>query len=587
MIKKVAEKYINLNLSVIPIGDNKVPLGKWSNSQNKIIKDLNGFDGAKAIGLVCGKVSGNLEVIDIDCKYDLTGKLFNSFFLSIRKELRERIAIQKTQNNGYHLFYRCPTIGRSKKIARREATEEEKKSGEKIKILIETRGEGGYVCVYPTKGYSFIQKHLNEIPLITEDERMEILSCGVAFNSVDENAQMDEIFKDYNERESAIPVLLKYGWTETGKNKDNILLKRPGETNSQWSASYHIKNKWFTVFSTSTEFQDLKAYSPVAVLAKLEFNDDWKALHKYLIDNGYGRKKEPDTPPAKIAKLDTINIYLKSVIDDTLRQGDKIGVYHLDKYFCFKNGLYLINGFDNVGKSVMMLWKFVKQAQKNNWRFMIYSGENSNGFMARKIIEFSQKKILNECDMVEGTRFLNKHFSFVDNNYLYDYKQLLKLFMNSDFNGFAIDPYDALKVKLTPGYNTYNYHEQAVTELQFFCRKHERMIWLNLHTHTGAARKTDKDGLPSAPQKADTNYGVLFANSGDFFITYHRKVQSREKERVMEIHVRKVRETETGGKCTIYNDPVMFELNPEGTNYEFYDDDDFSPTYKNTDDELF
>jgi len=273
-MREYADKYIEQRLSIIPIAENKLPIGKWKTAQSEIQTSNGQFDNCYGLGMICGKVSGGIEVIDIDCKYDLTGTLYEDYLSKIDKTIFDKLVIQSTANNGYHFIYRCSEISGNKKLAKRTATKEENAEGDKIKVLFETRGEGGYIAIAPTPGYKFIQKHLHEIPEITPEERAILISIAIQFNQIKEETYHEDIFKAYNDRESAIDLLIKHGWQKKGTISDNILLKRPGKTKSRWSATYHIYKKWFTVFSTSTEFEDLKAYSPVAVLAKLEFNED-------------------------------------------------------------------------------------------------------------------------------------------------------------------------------------------------------------------------------------------------------------------------------------------------------------------------
>jgi hypothetical protein len=62
-------------LQLIPINDKKIPLVKnWQNST----EDHN-LDNAYGVGLVCGVISGNVEGLDFDLKYDLTGDLFDRY----------------------------------------------------------------------------------------------------------------------------------------------------------------------------------------------------------------------------------------------------------------------------------------------------------------------------------------------------------------------------------------------------------------------------------------------------------------------------------------------------------------------------
>lgn len=49
-------------------------------------------------------------------------------------------------------------------------------------MLIETRGEGGYVVAAPSPGYQFIHGKPNACPLITTIERDTLLDIARSFN---------------------------------------------------------------------------------------------------------------------------------------------------------------------------------------------------------------------------------------------------------------------------------------------------------------------------------------------------------------------------------------------------------------------
>ena len=96
-------------LQFIPVNDKKVPTVK--NWQSAITKyDLSNCWG---VGLVCGEPSGNVEVIDVDQKYDPTGTLFDNYkrlIHSVNENLLNKLVVQKTKNGGYHMIYRCSKI---------------------------------------------------------------------------------------------------------------------------------------------------------------------------------------------------------------------------------------------------------------------------------------------------------------------------------------------------------------------------------------------------------------------------------------------------------------------------------------------
>jgi len=66
----------------------------------------------KAYGeaIICGKVSGGLEVIDVDAKNDCTGSIKDALLNAILDQsptLHDKLYIVQTQNNGLHICYFC------------------------------------------------------------------------------------------------------------------------------------------------------------------------------------------------------------------------------------------------------------------------------------------------------------------------------------------------------------------------------------------------------------------------------------------------------------------------------------------------
>ena len=295
---------IEKGYSIIPLNSDKTPKVKsWTEYQKTRITDLSIFKDNN-IGLICGEISGNILVIDVDCKYDLTGTLFQDLkeLIQTSKEgLFEKFQINTTIKNGFHLIFACHNkpIG-NKKLASRLATDEEKEKGDKVKVLIETRGEGGYICYPPTTGYSILKEGYETL---TDDEIDIVLSCCRSFNQievkeptyknkVDESNYVTSPFDDYNKRGDCVQELINNGWKFVFEKGDNIHLKRPGATDSRVSGNFSKKHNKFFVFSTSTNFTELTGYSPVGVYCKLYFNDNWSECGKDLIAKGFGKKRE-------------------------------------------------------------------------------------------------------------------------------------------------------------------------------------------------------------------------------------------------------------------------------------------------------
>ena len=180
-----AKDYLAAELSILPIKEDKAPIGLWGNYQNTRMtpevteKEFTGKD-VRGVGIVCGAVSGNLEVIDVDCKYDLTGDLWINFKNLILLEdslanLFSEFLIATTINKGYHIYYKCEEIEGNQKLA----------LNIEGKTIIETRGEGGYVAAYPSVGYEFIQGDINDIPTIGIYQRAKLFEIADSLSHVD------------------------------------------------------------------------------------------------------------------------------------------------------------------------------------------------------------------------------------------------------------------------------------------------------------------------------------------------------------------------------------------------------------------
>jgi hypothetical protein len=197
---KAAHYYTKQGFSVIPIGDNKRAVFPWTEFQSRIIstEEINAQfnnDRAKNIAIIGGGVSGGLEIIDVDLKYDVTGTLWDRLQEAL-KDLLPLLYVVRTKSGGYHLYYRCEEVQGNQKLAMRHATTAELKETPHAKeiVLIETRGEGGYVLAPPSEGYTK-EKEFN-INVITLEQRDSILAICRSFNEVIKEARTTNVVVD-------------------------------------------------------------------------------------------------------------------------------------------------------------------------------------------------------------------------------------------------------------------------------------------------------------------------------------------------------------------------------------------------------
>ena len=298
---KEAESLIDKGFSVIPIKKDKRPnLKSWKEYQSKIIDksllfDL--IDKSEGIALVCGFVSGNVEVIDVDTKYNpgFDATLFQDlrdFYPNIYKRLR----IQKTPSGGYHIIYRCKgVIEGNQKLAGRLNDE-----GKQVNF-IETRGEGGYICTFPTDGYVVVNDV--EVPVLNQSERDSIISLCRSYNTIIEpqkpkyegsrqleSSYENNPFDDFNQRCDAVQLVEGFGYKFFQENSRFIQFTRPGKQ-SGVSLSFNRLTRCFFNFTASTELDENKGYNPATLLIKLQFSGDAKAAYQWLSKNGYGKLK--------------------------------------------------------------------------------------------------------------------------------------------------------------------------------------------------------------------------------------------------------------------------------------------------------
>ena len=627
-------------LQFVPVNGMKQPIVKgW---QTSLVK--HNLENVVGVGLVCGSPSGNLECIDLDLKYSLDPKLFERYkklVHSVDDKLLNKLVVQKTRNKGYHLIYRCSQIAGNLKLANRRTTEDERaetfkktydaeilKSTEdskaktiaekaagndKVRVLFETRGVGGQFVCHPSEGYEFIFGDLYSFSEITPDERETLHGIARQFNEVFEETIIPKTqqrkqakgispFDDYNERGDVIGLLESNGWKIVGNKGNKTIFLRPGQTTAQSSGNYDHDKKWFSVFTTSTEFEPEKAYMPYAVYATLECNKNFSEASKKLYESGYGerdelivKEKAPSTRQIQsrinasdddfsfLAKPEDYEEYLQQVKDGTLPMGLTTGCPSLDEHFLLKEGNFvMINGTDNVGKTKFIWYLQLIAAMYHGWCGIIFASENTLGSFMRSMIQFywgkqltrSSNFAMSETEYKIAKDFIESHFVQIKaQEDLYNYKDILNMIKkvkNKDpkYNHAMIDPYNSLKIDLS-GYsklNTHEYHYEALSELKAFGHQHRFGLFINHHAVTAAARAKDGEKkYPLAPNKADTEGGVKTANKADDFLTIHRITQHPTDWMITEVHVRKIKETETGGRPTSLDMPVKFEMYRGGT----------------------
>jgi len=302
---KSAKDYVSIGLSVISTDNTKRSIGSWKQYQYNLpteqqINTMFAHPKVQGLAVICGAVSGNLEVIDVDCKYGVDFTKYCDKILDADPVLFSKLFIVKTKSNGYHIYFKCEHIEGNQKLAERPPNDAELKANPMAKSyeLIETRGEGGYVCAPPTPGYN-PEPGNKQIPVLTIDERDTLMSCAREFNQIiEEVVQVDlpkvtpnnykiTVWEDYNKRGNILELLTKHGWSLLNNDGKKTFLLRPGSTTSATSAVIFNDTKIFYPHTTSTNFEN-KGYNPFGVYMMLEAANNLNKACKQLADLGYG-----------------------------------------------------------------------------------------------------------------------------------------------------------------------------------------------------------------------------------------------------------------------------------------------------------
>jgi len=294
MNKDYLKKLSKLGFSIIPIDENKIPIGKWKDYQNsKRNTDEIELLNCTKYGLVTG--FNDLEVIDIDLKVLSTVTEKNDWwneylaFLSDNiLDFLDKVVIAKTQKGGYHILYKSKNLIGNTKVAKLEGMTE---------AIIETRGKGGYVVVYDN---FFTKKEYNQIDFITDEERDIIWSISKTYDYKDpktielpkksEYIVKDQVtpWEDYNNKHSVFDII-DDEFTIVRNTQNSYVIKRNGATSPH--SGYVFKNTGcLFLFSTGTIYPNEKLLSPFNLYTIRYHQGDYKASSSELYKKGYGSR---------------------------------------------------------------------------------------------------------------------------------------------------------------------------------------------------------------------------------------------------------------------------------------------------------
>jgi replicative DNA helicase len=302
--------------SVVPAAadGSKAPAGKWQQYQVQRadpaqIKTWFANDAHDGFGLVCGTVSGGLEMLEFEGRAVAAG-----VHVAYRDALAghglgglwKRVVsgyTETTPSGGMHILYRVNGAPRGNTRLASTAGREP---------LIETRGEAGFTIVAPSGGrthnsgkrWQLAAGGLATIAVVTAEERDALWAVASLLDQAppppspapaDGSGQdQGRPGDDFNSRVSWPGILAPHGWQcvrAFGPGAHGW--RRPGKQDPGMSATTRDAGGLY-VFSTSTPFEPEVPYTKFGAYTVLNHGGDHTAAARALRREGYGTLSERD-----------------------------------------------------------------------------------------------------------------------------------------------------------------------------------------------------------------------------------------------------------------------------------------------------
>jgi hypothetical protein len=320
LLVAAARQFDEAGCCVLPVATDgtkapRPPGGKWKRYQRER-PELSQLDvwlrHVDGIGIVCGAISGQLEMFEFE------GRAVDENLHGTLCELCDAAGLahvwsqlwsgyrECTPSGGLHLLYRTEGPARSNvKLARRAATDEELATNpdDRVKVQIETRGEGGFVVVHPSggrthptgRGWGLIAGGPASIPTITCEERDTLYALAASLDQLPprdkpvhtrarSDSNGDRPGDTYSATHTWADVLEPHGWVCVSEIDGEQHWRRPGKEHGSISATTNYAGSdLLYVFSTSAApFEPERGYSKFAAYALLEHGGDFTAAANAL-----------------------------------------------------------------------------------------------------------------------------------------------------------------------------------------------------------------------------------------------------------------------------------------------------------------
>lgn len=263
------------------------------------------------LAIVCGAVSGGLEVVDFD-----NLALFERWQRSLDEQEKiwfHKLVWVRSPRPGMHGYFRSDHCGGNQKLA--ACLEAGQNDPPRLTTLVEIKGEGGLVLAPPSPGdchpsgreYRFHDaRNLTAITMLTTSERERLFASIRAFDERPKTQSRHAVHRlnlpqsvdagsgrpgdDFNARGDWSTLLSEYGWTLVGEVAGGCeYWRRPGKASGvSASVNYGNSDRLYVFSANAAPFDGGRSYSKFEAYAWLAHAGDFSAAATALRRLGYG-----------------------------------------------------------------------------------------------------------------------------------------------------------------------------------------------------------------------------------------------------------------------------------------------------------